>query len=70
MATIDGYVDFNNDADKTINVVTGSTLDINARIQNGGIDKTGDGTLILSGGNTFTDDVDVFDGIVRVDTSA
>ncbi|MEJ6732998.1 MAG: hypothetical protein QNK90_13055 [Opitutaceae bacterium] len=67
MATIDGYVDFNNDADKTINVVTGSTLDINARIQNGGIDKTGDGTLILSGGNTFTDDVDVFDGIVRVD---
>ena len=67
MATIDGYVDFNNDADKTINVVTGSTLDINARIQNGGIDKTGDGTLILSGGNTFTDDVDVLDGIVRAD---
>ncbi|MDB4385541.1 PEP-CTERM sorting domain-containing protein, partial [Opitutaceae bacterium] len=54
-------------ADKTVNVVTGSTLDVNARIQNGGIDKTGDGTLILSGGNTFTNDVDVLDGIVRVD---
>ncbi len=69
VATIDGKVDFNADANKTINVASGSTLDINARIQNGGFDKTGDGTLILSGSNTFTGQADISNGIVRIDNN-
>ena len=69
VATIDGRVDFNGDASKTIDVVTGSTLDINARIQNGGFDKIGAGTLILAGGNTFTDDANISAGIVRVENN-
>ncbi|GAB5562565.1 MAG: hypothetical protein SynsKO_42120 [Synoicihabitans sp.] len=69
ISTLDGKVDFNGDGTKTIDVATGSTLDINARIQNGGFDKQGDGTLILSGGNTFTGQADISDGIVRVDNN-
>ena len=69
-ATIDGFLDFTNDATKTISVTGTSTLDINARVQNGGIAKTGTGTLILSGGNTFEDDVDIQAGIIRIDNDA
>ncbi len=68
-ATIDGLLDFNADAAKTLNVAAGSTLDIDARIQNGGFDKTGDGLLILSGSNTFTGQADISAGIVRVDNN-
>ncbi|GAB5562564.1 MAG: hypothetical protein SynsKO_42110 [Synoicihabitans sp.] len=69
ISTIDGKVDFNGDGTKTIDVAAGSTLDVNARIQNGGFEKIGDGTLILSGGNTFTGQADISDGIVRVDNN-
>ncbi len=69
IATIDGKLDFNADATKTIDVAAGSTLDINARVQNGGFEKTGDGTLILSGSNTFTGQADISAGIVRIDNN-
>jgi autotransporter-associated beta strand protein len=69
VATIDGKIDFNGDGTKTIDVASGSTLDINARVQNGGFDKQGDGTLILSGSNTFTGQADISDGIVRIDNN-
>jgi fibronectin-binding autotransporter adhesin len=69
VATIDGRIDLNGDAAKTIDVVSGSTLDINARIQNGGFDKIGDGTVILAGGNTFTGDANISNGIARVENN-
>ena len=67
IATIDGEINLNDDSAKVIDVATNSTLDIDARIVAGGFEKTGDGTLILSGANTFGGTADISSGIVRVD---
>jgi len=69
VATIDGEISLNNDPAKTIDVATGSTLDIEARIVDGGFEKTGDGTLVLSGANTFVGAVDIANGIGRVESN-
>ncbi len=69
-STIDGRLGMNNDTAKSIVVDAGSTLDINAVLSNGGFDKTGDGTLILSGANSFTGTAQISDGIVRVDNNS
>ena len=70
IATIDGRIGLNNDTAKTISVATNSTLDINAIVSNGGFNKTGDGTLILSGANTYTGTTLISDGIVKVDNNS
>ncbi len=69
-STIDGRLGFNNDAAKSVVVDSGSTLQINAVLSNGGFDKTGDGTMVLSGANTFTGTAKVSDGILRVDNNS
>ncbi len=69
-STIDGRLGMNNDAAKSIVVNSGSTLQINAVLSNGGFNKTGDGTLVLGGANTFTGTAKVSDGIVRVDNNS
>ncbi|WP_221031135.1 autotransporter-associated beta strand repeat-containing protein [Actomonas aquatica] len=66
-STIEGRLGMNNDTAKSIVVDAGATLDINAVLSNGGFNKTGDGTLELSGANTFTGTALISDGIVRVD---
>lgn len=53
-ATINGYIDFGDDVTRVIKT-NGGSIDVNKRVQNyGGMVKTGDGTLVLSGGNSFT----------------
>ncbi|WP_221032166.1 autotransporter-associated beta strand repeat-containing protein [Actomonas aquatica] len=69
-ATIEGRLGMNNDTAKSIVVDSGATLDINAVLSNGGFDKTGDGTLVLSGANSFTGTAKISDGIVRVDNDS
>ncbi|WP_221028982.1 autotransporter-associated beta strand repeat-containing protein [Actomonas aquatica] len=69
-ATIEGRLGMNNDSAKSIVVDSGATLDINAVLSNGGFNKTGDGTLELSGANSFTGTALISDGIVRVDNNS
>lgn len=75
MATVDGSIDFLGDPQSSIKVSSGSTIDINARIQNGRvrinlrdsaspIESIG-GTLTLSGGNTYTGQTEVAHRIIR-----
>ena len=66
-STINGRLGMNNDTAKSIVVDANATLDVNAILSNGGFVKTGDGTLVLSGANTFTGDAKIDAGIVRVD---
>ncbi|MCF3649366.1 beta strand repeat-containing protein [Synoicihabitans lomoniglobus] len=68
-ATINGLLGFNNDLTKSVIVDAGSTLDINALLSNGGFVKTGAGTLILSGGNSYTGTSQITAGIVRIDNN-
>ena len=65
-ATIDGEIELSGTGQQ-ISVVTDSTLHIDARITNQGFEKTGDGTLILSGVNSYDGATTISDGIVRVD---
>ncbi len=69
-STIDGRLGFNNDTAKSVVVDSGSTLQINAVLSNGGFNKTGDGTLVLSGANSFTGTALVSDGILKVDNNS
>ncbi len=69
-STIDGRLGFNNDTAKSVVVDSGSTLQIDAVLSNGGFNKTGDGTMVLSGANTFTGTAKVSDGILRIDNNS
>ncbi|WED66910.1 autotransporter-associated beta strand repeat-containing protein [Synoicihabitans lomoniglobus] len=69
-ATINGLLGLNNQSAASLIVDSGATLDLNATLSNAGFDKTGDGTLILSGGNTYVGNTEISDGIVIVDNNS
>ncbi|WED64170.1 autotransporter-associated beta strand repeat-containing protein [Synoicihabitans lomoniglobus] len=69
-ATINGLLGLNNQSAASIVVDSGANLDINAILSNGGFDKTGDGTLTLSGANTYVGNTEISNGIVIVDNDS
>ncbi len=61
-----------NDANRIINLAYGaaaSDLAITGQLINGGFTKTGDGTLTLSGNNTFLNEATIAQGIVNIQSA-
>jgi len=69
--TLSGNVDLGA-ATRTITASTssGNTVTLSGTISNGGLNKVGPGTLVLSGTNTFTGGVSISEGMVSANTIA
>ncbi len=66
-ATITGQLGLAGDAAKDIDVASGSILDISAVVSSGGIEKNGDGQLILSAYNSYEKITHVTDGVLTIE---
>ncbi len=66
-ATITGQLGLNGDAAKDVDVASGSILDIAAVVSSGGIEKNGDGQLILSAYNSYEKITHVTDGVLTIE---
>ncbi len=66
-ATITGQLGLAGDAAKDITVAAGSILDIAAVVSSGGIEKNGDGQLLLSSYNSYEKITHVTDGVLTIE---